>query len=451
VVISGLCGGLGRHFGIDPLVFRIAFVVMSLAGGTGLLLYLIGWALVPDDRGNTFGAQWLPGRDRSHKLLAAGLAGVGLLLLVNRITDGHGDDVPLGLVLVGLGAAVLWSRRGDRPPTLPPTGGWTGSGPAPAPPWPPAPPPGDAGLAADAPAGPPPPPDSTGVDPSATADPPTSDLATPDLTTPDLTTPPMTTPPLTTPPPAGSSAWSATTAGTAPPTTPWTAPATPWTAPAPPARRVFAPRGPRVPRAPRPPKPPKPRSALIGVTLSLLAILAGVVALAGVDLVAGLALGLLLVAAALVVGAWRGRARGLIPIAVLLGAALLVASLLDVPFEGGAGERLFAPASVADVRTPYRLVAGDLRLDLHRLDLTGRSLPVVASMATGTIVVTVPQGTAVEVHAQVGAGDMFVFGRDWSGVGIDERVVDGGREGAGRLVLDLHVGFGQLEVRRAAA
>ena len=110
-VISGLCGGLGRQFGIDPLVFRIAFVVMSLAGGTGILLYLVGWALVPDDQGKAFGAQWLPGKDRSHKLLAAGLAGVGLILLLDQITDGHGDDVPLGLVLVGLGAAVLWSRR----------------------------------------------------------------------------------------------------------------------------------------------------------------------------------------------------------------------------------------------------------------------------------------------------------------------------------------------------
>ncbi len=111
-VISGLCGGLGRHFGIDPLVFRIAFVVMSLAGGTGVILYLVGWALVPDDQGKTFGAGWLPGKDRSHKLLAAALAGGGVLLLIDRITDGHGDDIPLGLVLVGLGAAVLWSRRG---------------------------------------------------------------------------------------------------------------------------------------------------------------------------------------------------------------------------------------------------------------------------------------------------------------------------------------------------
>src|SRR5205085_2859808 len=132
-VISGLCGGLGRHFGIDPLVFRIAFVVMSLAGGTGILLYLVGWALVPDDQGQAFGARWLPGKDRSHKLLAAALAGGGVLLLLDRITDGHGDGIPVGLVLIGLGAAVLWSRRDGRafppapvpPSPPPPTGGWT--------------------------------------------------------------------------------------------------------------------------------------------------------------------------------------------------------------------------------------------------------------------------------------------------------------------------------------
>ena len=132
-VISGLCGGLGRQFGIDPLVFRIAFVVMSLAGGTGILLYLVGWALVPDDQGKAFGAQWLPGKDRSHKLLAAGLAGVGLILLLDQITDGHGDDVPLGLVLgrTGGGGVVVppVGARGVAPAAAPappsrPDGGW---------------------------------------------------------------------------------------------------------------------------------------------------------------------------------------------------------------------------------------------------------------------------------------------------------------------------------------
>ncbi len=48
-VVAGLSGGLGRYFGIDPVVFRIAFVVLTLAGGSGILLYLIGWLMIPDD------------------------------------------------------------------------------------------------------------------------------------------------------------------------------------------------------------------------------------------------------------------------------------------------------------------------------------------------------------------------------------------------------------------
>ncbi|MEA2973726.1 MAG: hypothetical protein QOG82_2184 [Actinomycetota bacterium] len=414
-VISGLCGGLGRHFGVDPLVFRIAFVVMSLAGGTGILLYLVGWALVPDDQGQSFGARWLPGKDkaRSHKLLAAAMAGIGVLLLMDEIFDGHGDDFPLGLVLVGVGAAVLWSRRDGRaippgsvPPPVPPppTGGWT----EPAP------------VAASAP--------PTPSAPSAEEDAPTGDTASSaDPTATDLTTPP----------PAGSSASWADTAVTRP---------IPPPSPSPPP--VYAA---RAPKPPKPPKPTKPRSALVAVTLSLLAILAGVVTLAGLDLVVGLALALFLVAGAMIVGAWRGRARGLIPIAILLSGALLVASVIDVPLKGGAGERLFRPTTVAELRSPYRLAAGELALDLRGFDADGRTVPVVATMAVGNVIVTVPEGMAVEVDAHVGAGTLLIFGREWSGVGIDERMERAGAAGGGRLELDVKVGLGDLEVRRAAA
>ncbi len=377
-VVSGLCGGLGRHFGVDPLVFRIAFVVMSLAGGTGVLLYLVGWALVPDDQGRAFGAGWLPGKDRGHKLVAAALAGCGALFLIDRITDGHGDDIPLGLVLIGVGAAVLWSRRSGQAPTVAP---------------PPMPPPMPAAPAAVA---------VEGVEPDDT-------------------------PPTAAPPPP-------------PPTPP------PPTAPPPPP--------PPPPAALRPPEPPKaaaPRSALAAVTFSLLAILAGVAALAEVDAVVGLALALLLVAGAMVVGAWRGRARGLIPLAVVLSGALFVASLLDVPFKGGAGDRLFVPISAAEIRSPYRLAAGEQRIDLRRVDLAGRTVPVVASTAMGTLIVTVPVDATVEVHGHVGAGKLIVFNREWDGVSIDQLVVVAGREGGGRLVLHAQVGFGELEVRRAAA
>src|SRR5919107_3358238 len=55
-LIGGVAGGLGRYFGVDPILFRIAFVVLVFAGGIGLLAYLGLLAFVPaDDTGATGG------------------------------------------------------------------------------------------------------------------------------------------------------------------------------------------------------------------------------------------------------------------------------------------------------------------------------------------------------------------------------------------------------------
>ncbi|MDQ6798955.1 MAG: PspC domain-containing protein [Actinomycetota bacterium] len=130
-VVSGVCGGLGRHFGVDPVVFRIAFVVMALAGGSGVLLYLVAWLLVPDDHS---GATVLDRARHGHssQAMAAVFLAVGAVVVLDSLGDRKGGGRFGGLVLLGVGAAVLWSRR-DRAKTLPsPTG--PGS-PPPPPPW----------------------------------------------------------------------------------------------------------------------------------------------------------------------------------------------------------------------------------------------------------------------------------------------------------------------------
>ncbi len=48
-MIAGVCGGLGRHFGVDPVFSRIVFVMLTFAGGVGLLLYAVTYFLVPLD------------------------------------------------------------------------------------------------------------------------------------------------------------------------------------------------------------------------------------------------------------------------------------------------------------------------------------------------------------------------------------------------------------------
>jgi phage shock protein C len=46
-MIAGVCGGLGDYFGVDPTVIRLAFVLLALLGGHGILIYLILWIIMP--------------------------------------------------------------------------------------------------------------------------------------------------------------------------------------------------------------------------------------------------------------------------------------------------------------------------------------------------------------------------------------------------------------------
>ncbi|HUV28561.1 MAG TPA: PspC domain-containing protein [Anaerolineales bacterium] len=47
-ILLGICGGLGEFFGINPIWFRLAFVIAAIPGGLpGILLYLILWLIIP--------------------------------------------------------------------------------------------------------------------------------------------------------------------------------------------------------------------------------------------------------------------------------------------------------------------------------------------------------------------------------------------------------------------
>jgi phage shock protein PspC (stress-responsive transcriptional regulator) len=50
-VLFGICGGLGKYFGIDPILFRLLFVLLFLVNGVGLLLYIIMVVVTPEEPG----------------------------------------------------------------------------------------------------------------------------------------------------------------------------------------------------------------------------------------------------------------------------------------------------------------------------------------------------------------------------------------------------------------
>lgn len=47
--LVGVCGGIAEYFNIDPVVVRLAWVLFTLAGGAGIIGYIIAALIVPED------------------------------------------------------------------------------------------------------------------------------------------------------------------------------------------------------------------------------------------------------------------------------------------------------------------------------------------------------------------------------------------------------------------
>ena len=48
-MVAGVAAGLARYFGVNPVIVRIAFVVLTVVGGAGIPLYLAGLLLIPEE------------------------------------------------------------------------------------------------------------------------------------------------------------------------------------------------------------------------------------------------------------------------------------------------------------------------------------------------------------------------------------------------------------------
>jgi len=51
-VVAGVCAGLAAYFGIDPTLVRLAFAVVTVFGGIGILVYLVAWIVIPEEGGD---------------------------------------------------------------------------------------------------------------------------------------------------------------------------------------------------------------------------------------------------------------------------------------------------------------------------------------------------------------------------------------------------------------
>lgn len=49
-MVAGVCAGLAEYINIDPTIMRILFVVIAFAGGASVLVYLIMWIVMPEEK-----------------------------------------------------------------------------------------------------------------------------------------------------------------------------------------------------------------------------------------------------------------------------------------------------------------------------------------------------------------------------------------------------------------
>ncbi|KUK46171.1 MAG: Putative stress-responsive transcriptional regulator [Anaerolinea thermophila] len=46
-MIAGICAGLGEYLDLDPTILRLVFVLLAFGGGSGVLIYIIMWLIIP--------------------------------------------------------------------------------------------------------------------------------------------------------------------------------------------------------------------------------------------------------------------------------------------------------------------------------------------------------------------------------------------------------------------
>jgi phage shock protein PspC (stress-responsive transcriptional regulator) len=390
--IGGVAGGIARHLDIDPLVVRVTFVVLTLFGGAGLVMYAAGWLLLPED-GEQRQPLGLDDRSRSVALILAGV--LGLCLLV-----GQWDWfwVPGPVILVGLVVWLLVSKRNENQPA--PT---QPSAPSVAPPG-----------------------------------------AGPNAVTPDQRSGSS---------PVAPAYERAVPSDAAPAYAPYQASYQPtyeqshheeYQPPAPPLATRYVTPPPRNPRK-RGPK-------LFWFTMALAALAVGIVGI--VDVSGGPvadstypAVVLGVVGVMLVIGSFFGRAGGLILVGLLAAAATGI-GLASEKWDTENVE--IVPATSAQVEDSYSYDVGEYVLDLTQLsdpeELDDRTIEM--SLDVGELDVVVPPDMDVTVTGSVdGPGGITLFGEDSGGIDTtDSRTYDGG-PGAPHLTLDLQLDVGHIDVR----
>jgi phage shock protein PspC (stress-responsive transcriptional regulator) len=150
--------------------------------------------------------------------------------------------------------------------------------------------------------------------------------------------------------------------------------------------------------------------------------------------------------AAIAAGAFLKPLRWLVLPALVIALSAGTVAAADIDLDGGVGELEYTPASTTDLKDRYELGLGELVVDLRETDLPAGDVPVELDIGVGDAVVLVPEDVCVATSAEIGVGNVSMFGRDNGGVDIDFEENPEAAPDVTRLVLDAEIGLGEIRV-----
>ena len=155
---------------------------------------------------------------------------------------------------------------------------------------------------------------------------------------------------------------------------------------------------------------------------------------------------LIVAGGAIAAGAFLKPVRWLVLPALTVALAAGVVAAADIDFDGGIGHREYRPGSSVDLRDHYELGIGELVVDLRGTDLPKGDVPLEIDLGIGEARLIVPDDVCVATNADVGLGNIAVFGRDHGGVDIAYEDAPDAKPTRTRVLLNADVGMGEVRV-----
>src|SRR5260221_3944509 len=109
-VLAGVCAGIARELGVDPLIVRIVFLALATGGGVGIALYAICVFVMPEGDEEPVLHRLRTRRRSIQVALGTGLLVLSVLLTFRALGLWFADAIVWPLVLVTTGATLLWRQ-----------------------------------------------------------------------------------------------------------------------------------------------------------------------------------------------------------------------------------------------------------------------------------------------------------------------------------------------------